>query len=84
MSSIQSTLIDGPTRYSVTVVNLRERDARGHHDVLHHASMPNSRVRILVKRLDKDAPTPARQARTHERSRIFNAEQSGLDGNASG
>jgi hypothetical protein len=84
MSSIQSTLIDGPTRYSVTVVNLLERDARGHHDVLHRGSTLNSRVRILVKRLDKDAPTPARQARTHESSRIFNAEQSSLDGNASG
>ncbi len=84
MSSIQGTLIDGPTRDSVTVVHLRERDARGHHDVLHHGRMLNSRVRILVKRLDQDAPTPARQARPHKRLRVFNGEYSSLDGNASG
>ena len=84
MSSIQSTLIDCPTRYAITVVNLLQRDARGHHDVFHLGSVLNSRVRIGVKRLDKDAATPARQAGTHERSRIFNAQQSSLDTNASG
>jgi len=84
MSSIQPTLIDCPTRHAVTVVNLRQRDARGHHNVLHPGSVLNSRVRIGVKRLDQDASTSTCQAGTHERSRIFNAQQSRLDTDASG
>lgn len=84
MSSIQSTLIDCPTRDAVTVMNLRQRDARGHHNVFHLGSVLNSRVRIGVKRLDKDTSTPTCQAGTHESSRIFNAQQSGLDTDASG
>jgi hypothetical protein len=84
MPSIESTSIDCPTRYAVTVVNLLQRDARGHHDVFHPGGVLNSSVRIDVKRLDKDAATPACQAGTHERSRIVNAQQSSLDTNASG
>src|SRR5215472_16244249 len=33
--SIESTSIDCPTRYAVTVVNLLQRDPRGHHNVFH-------------------------------------------------
>jgi hypothetical protein len=44
----------------------------------------NSRVRMGVKRLDKDASTPACQAGTHESSRIFNGQQSSLDTDPSG
>jgi hypothetical protein len=84
MSSIQSTLIDCPPRYAVTVVNLRQRDARGRHNALHPGGVLNSRVRIGVKRLDEDASTPACQAGTHESSRIFNAQQTSLDTDASG
>ena len=84
MSSIQSTLIDGPTGYAVTVVDLLEGDARGHHDVFHLGRLLNSRLRILIQRFDKDAPTSVRQARTHESSRVFSAQQSSLDANASG
>jgi len=84
MSSIQPTLIDCPIRYAITVVNLLQRDVRAYHDVFHLGSLLNSRVRIVVKRLDKDAPEPARQAGTHESSRIFNAQQSSLDTDASG
>jgi hypothetical protein len=46
--------------------------------------MPNSSVGIGVKRLDKNAATPACQAGTHESSCIFNAQQSSLDSDASG
>ena len=84
MASIQSTLIDCPTRYAVTVVNLLQSDARGHHNVFHLGRLLNSRLRIGIQRLDKDAPTSACQARTHERSRIFRTQQSSLDTNASG
>jgi hypothetical protein len=84
MSSIQPTLIDCPTGYAVTVVNLRQRDARGHHNVFHPGSVPNSRVRIGVKRLDKDPSTPTCQAGTHESSRILNAQQTSLYTDASG
>lgn len=45
MASLQRTLIDGPTRDSITVVNLLERDARGRHDVLHRGSMLNGGAR---------------------------------------
>ena len=74
MASLQSTLIDCPTRDAVTVVNLLQRYARGHHDLFHLGSVLDSRVRIVVKRLDKDTPTPARQAGTDESSRILNAQ----------
>jgi hypothetical protein len=52
MSSLQSTLIDCPTRHAVTVVNLRQRDARRHHKVFHPGSVLNRRMRIRVQRLD--------------------------------
>ena len=84
MPSFESTPIDCPACHAVTVVNLFQLDARGHHDVFHCGGLLNSRVRIGVKRLDKDAATPTRQAGTHERSRIFHAQQSSLDTNASG
>jgi len=73
MPSFECTPIDGPTRYAVTVVNLLERDARGHHNVLHLGGMLHSSVSILVQWLDQDAAAPAGQAGTHESSRIFNA-----------
>jgi hypothetical protein len=66
------------------MVNLRQRDARGYHKVFHLGSVLNSSVRIRIERLDKDASTPACQAGTHESSRIFNAQQSSLDTDASG
>jgi|SRR5215469_8043093 hypothetical protein len=84
MASIECASIDRPTRYAVTVVDLLQRDARGHHYVFHLGSVLNSIVRIGVKRLDEDAATPACQAGKHERSRIFNAQQSSLDTDASG
>lgn len=84
MPSIESTSIDCPTRYAVTVVDLLQRDARRHHNVFHFGSVLNSSVRIGVKRFDKDAATPACQAGKHESSRIFNAQQSCLDTDASG
>ncbi len=84
MSSIESSSIDCPTRYAVTVVNLLDRDARGHDNVFHFFSVLKSSVRIGVKRLDKDAATPACQAGKHESSRIFNAQQSSLDADAPG
>jgi hypothetical protein len=65
------------------VVNLIQRDARGHHDIFHPGSVLNSRIRFGVKRLDQHAPTSARQAGTHESSRIVNAQQAGLDRDAS-
>ena len=83
MPSIQCTSIHRPTRYVVTVVNLFQRDTRGHHDVFHPGRVLNRSVRIGVKRLDQDAPAAARQAGTHESSRIFNAQQSSLDTDAS-
>jgi len=84
MPSGECTSIDCPTRYAVPVVNLLQRDARGRHDVFHLGSVPHSSVGSGVKRLDKDAATPARQSGTHESSRIFNAQQSSLDTDASG
>ena len=83
MSSLESTSIDCPTRYAITVVNLLQRDARGRNNDFHLAGVPNGRVRIGVKRLDKDAATSACQAGTHEGSRTFNAQQSSLDTDAS-
>ncbi len=84
MPSIESTSIDRPTRYAVTVVNLLQRDARSHHNLFHLSSVLNSSVRVGVKRLDKNAATPAGQSGNHESSRIINAQQSGLDTDASG
>jgi len=83
MSFIQSTSIDCPARYAVTMVNLLQRNARGHHNVFHLGCVLNCSARIGVKRLDKDAPAPACQAGTHESSCIFNAQQSSLDTDAS-
>jgi len=51
MPSIESTSIDCPTRYAETVVNLLQRDARGHHNAFHLGSVLNSSIRIGVKRL---------------------------------
>jgi hypothetical protein len=84
MPSTDATSIDCPTRYAVTVVNLLQRDARGHHNVFHLGSVLNSSVRIGVKRLDKHAATPACQSGKHESSRIINAQQSSLDTDAPG
>ena len=84
MSSIEPAPIDCPTGDIVAVVNLLQRDARRHDDVFHLRSVLNSGVRVGVKRLDEDAPTSACQAGTDEGSRIFNAQQPGLDTNASG
>src|SRR5689334_11712285 len=84
MPSIESTSIDCPTRYAVTVVNLLHRDARRHHNVFHLRSVLNSSVRLGVKRLDKDTATPPCQSGTHERSRIFDGQQSSLDTDAPG
>ena len=84
MSSLEPTSIDCPTRYAITVVNLLQRDARGRNDVFHLGRVLNSRVRIGVKRLDKDAATPACQSGAYERSRIIAAQQSRLDPDASG
>jgi hypothetical protein len=41
--------------------------------------MLNSCILFLVERLDQHPPAPARQAGTHERSRIVDAQQSSLD-----
>ena len=41
-------------------------------------------LRIGVKRLDKDAATPSCQSETDKSSRILNAQQSGLNADASG
>src|SRR5712692_1591849 len=84
MPSIESTSIDCPTRDAVTVVNLLQRDARGHHNVFHLGSVLNRSVRIGVKRLDKDTATPACQSGQHESSRILHAQQSSLDTDAPG
>jgi hypothetical protein len=44
----------------------------------------NSRVRISVKWLNKDAATSASQSGKHESLRILNTQQSSLDTDASG
>jgi len=82
--SIECTLIDGPTRDSIPVVNLRERDPRGHHNLFHPGSVLKGNVRIGVQRLDQDATAPVRQSGMHEGARVFNAQQSSLDINAPG
>jgi len=84
MASIESTSIDRPTRDAVTVVNLLEGDACGHHNLFHCGSVMNSGGRIGVKRFDKNAATPARQSGNREGPRIMNAQQSSLDTDASG
>ncbi len=83
MSSLEPTSIDCPTRHAITVVDLLKRDTRGRDNVFHPAGVLNSRVRIGVQRLDKDAATAACQAGTHECPCIFNAQQSSLDTDAS-
>ena len=83
VSSLEPTSIDCPTCYAVPVVDLLQRDPGGRHNVFHLAGALNGRVRIGVERLDEDAATAACQAGTHERSRIFNAQQSSLDTDAS-
>jgi hypothetical protein len=83
MSAIECTVIDCPTRYSVTMVNLLQRNARGHHNIFHPVSVLNSSLRIGVKRLDKHAATSVCQSRKHESSGIVNAQQSGFDTNTS-
>ena len=84
MPSIEGASIDCPTRQAIAVVNLLQHDARGHDDAFHLGSVVQRSVRIGVERLDKDAATQARQSGTHERSRIFTAQQSRLDTDASG
>ena len=83
MPSLEPASIDRPTRYAIPVVNLLQRDARGRHDGFHPGGVPNGIVRIGVQRLDEDAPAAARQAGTHEGSRIFDAHQSSLETDAS-
>ena len=83
MPSIERTPIDRPTRYAVPVVNLLQRDARGHHNVFHLGSVLNSNRGVGIERFYKDAATPACQSRKHESSRIFTRQQSSLDTNAS-
>jgi hypothetical protein len=84
MPSIEGTPIDRPTRYAITVVDLLQRDARRYHNVFHPGSVLNSRVRISVKWLNKDAATSASQSGKHESLRILNTQQSSLDTDASG
>jgi hypothetical protein len=84
MPSIHPTAIDCPARHAVSVVNLFQSDARGHHDSFHVGSVLNSHRRIEVKRLDKDAATPVCQSRTYERARIVNRQQSSLETDPSG
>ena len=84
MPAIEGASIDCPARYAVTVVNLLQRDPRGHHNVFHLGSMPNSNVRIGFQWLDKDAATPACQSGKHKSSRIINAQQSSLDTDSPG
>jgi hypothetical protein len=83
MSSLEPTSIDCPTRYAITVVDLLQCDTRGRHNVFHLAGVLNSSVSIGVKRLDKYAATAVCQTGAHESSRIFNAQQSSLDTDAS-
>jgi len=69
--SFEATSIDRPTRRAITVVNLLERDARGDNNVFHPSSVAQGIVKISIKRLDQDPPTPGGQPGTHERSRVF-------------
>ena len=84
MASVEGASIDCPTREAIPMVNLLQRDARGHENVLHLGRVAHRNIRIGIERLDKDAATPASQSGTHERSRIVTAQQSRLDTNASG
>jgi hypothetical protein len=83
MSSLERASIDGPARDAITMVDLLQRDTRGCNNVFHPGGVLNSNVGIGVERLDKDAAATACQTGTHERSRIFNAQQSSLDSDAS-
>jgi len=84
MASLQPTPIDCPARHAVSVVNLWQGDARGHHIIFHACSVTDSRPGVGVKRLDKDAATPVRQSRTHEGARIGERQQSSLNTDAAG
>jgi len=83
MSSIESTPIDCPTGYVVTVVHLFQRDAGRDYDVFHRGDVLKGGVRIGIKRLEEDAATPGRQSGEHEGAGILHGEQSGLDRDAS-
>ncbi len=74
MPSNERASIDSPARWAIAVVNLFQRDARGHDDLFHLGGVVERDVRVGVKRLDQDATTPACQSGTHERSRIFTAQ----------
>ena len=84
MPPIESTSIHRPTRYAVTVVDLLQGNARGHHYLFHLSSVLNRSVRIGIQRFDKNAPAPACQSRKHESPRIINAQQSSLDADTPG
>ena len=49
---IEAASIDCPTRWAIPVVNLLQRDARGHDNVFHLGSVVHSSVRIGVEWLD--------------------------------
>ena len=84
MPSIEGASIDCPTRWTITVVNLLERDARRHDNVFHLGSVVYSNVGIGVERLDKNATTPVCQSGKNERPRLFTAKQSRLYSHTSG
>jgi len=79
MPAIEGASIDCPARYAVTVVNLLQRDARGHNNFFHLGSVLDSSVKIGIKRLDKDAATLACQSGKYKGSRIIHTQQSSLD-----
>ena len=84
VTSVEGASIDCPAWEAIPVVNLLQRDARGHDNVFHLGRVTHRNVSIGIERLDEDAATPAGQSGTHERSRIVSAQQSRLDTNASG
>ncbi len=84
MASIQSALIDCPTRQAVPVMDLFQGDARGQDYFFHPGRVLESRFAIAIQRLDENAPASLCQARTHESPRIVGAQQPGLDSDPSG
>ena len=58
MPSIESTSIDCPTRYAVTVVNLLQRYPCVRKHVLHAGRMLDRLVGVRIERLDQDADAP--------------------------
>lgn len=84
MPSFQPTLVHCPTGHAIAVMNLRQRDPRGHDNVFHVGSVLNGYVRILIQRFDQNALTLVRQARADEGTRVFRRQQSGLDTDAAG